>query len=503
LLAPPIGLERGMRRYGSVTARQAPLEDQMQLDLPGIGARWLRQQTVPLADGLILTLTDVTEHKRAEEKLRYMATHDALTDLPNRTVLHERLRQTIDAAGDCGSLTGLLFLDLDNFKTINDAHGHHIGDQVLTRVATRLKRCIGEQDMVSRPGGDEFIVIAGGLKGGATLAGLAREIIEAFARPLQIGAREFGITCSIGIALCPTDSADAHTLLRYADTAMYEAKGAGKNTFRFFTADMNARVLRRVAIEEALRGALQRDELSLLYQPQVDVGSGRVVGAEALIRWKHAELGWVPPDQFISVAEETGFISAIGQWVIDAVCAQCRAWRDAGYELPRVAINLSARQLDDRLPYIIRAALARAELDAANLELELTESYLMHDVDRNIHTLAELGAMGLHIAIDDFGTGYSSLSYLKRLPVDAVKIDKSFVRDLAEDSEGAQVMAAIITLAHNLNLRCVAEGVESEPELRLLRAMGCDEFQGYLHSKPVPAQELAQRYLTRRVATRV
>ncbi len=486
-----------MPLYLNAAARQASIDSETEMTMPGIGRRWLRHQAVPLNDGLMLMLTDVTDHKAATDKARYLASHDSLTGLPNRTMLHEQLQHAIDDAKGTEVMIAVIFVDLDNFKAINDGHGHDIGNHALVAVADRLTRRVGVRGMVSRPGGDEFIVLANKLPDIAAAEALAQDMVAAIDHPIQIDTHTFDITCSVGVAIYPLHSTDRFTLMRFADTAMYHAKGSGKNRYQFFTDNMNATLQRRLSIEEALRGALQREELSLVYQPQVDIRSGELIGVEALIRWSNQALGAVAPAHFIGVAEDTGLISAIGQWVLQTACLQCRSLRDAGHHLPRMAVNLSVRQLDDSLPDIVRQALSAAKLDAKSLELEITESHLMRDVAKSTRILKVLAELGVTIAIDDFGTGYSSLSYLKVLPIHALKIDQSFVREAHATAHSTQILSAIVALAHNLNLRSVAEGVESKAELQLLRSLGCHEYQGFLHSEPMSAQALASRFLPR------
>lgn len=456
---------------------------------------WLLQAFVATAAITSLTLkAAMEERRRNHQQLRHLADHDPLTGLPNRTSLHARWQAAAGAIHPRDAQAALLFLDLDDFKIVNDTLGHDFGDHVLVEVGHRLQRCVRQRDSIARLGGDEFVVVAPDVADVADAARLARSVIGCFDEPIRIESREMSLTCSIGIALYPIHGTDLNTLMRFADTAMYRAKARGKNTFEVFSADMNARLVRRAEIESALRGALQRGEFSLSYQVQKDVATGAMLGAEALLRWRNERLGPVPPDQFIGVAEETGLIVALGEWVIERACQQLRQWHDAGYRPPRVGVNLSPRQLDPRLVAHVRAALDGSGIEPGRLEVELTESYLMGDVERNISTLKELAALGVRISIDDFGTGYSSLSYLRGLPIHAVKIDRSFVRDIGTPG-GLQVVSAIAALLRNLELRSVAEGVETEQQLELLRNIGCDEFQGYLHGKPVPADEFARRFL--------
>ncbi len=458
---------------------------------------WLLQAfVIALCVTSLMLKAAAEDRRRSNQRIRHLAHHDALTQLPNRNALHVRLPHAMHAAQRNGGQVALLFLDLDDFKTINDSLGHDVGDRVLVQVAQRLSKVARAQDSLARLGGDEFVIAAPVAAAHAEAAVLAAEIGSAMREPIRIDEGDFIVTCSIGIAMYPADGGDVHTLMRYADTAMYQAKAGGKSKFEFFSADMNVRLQRRTAVEHALRGALQRGEFSLVYQPQLDVSDGRLLGAEALLRWRHEQLGQVSPEEFVRVAEESGLIVPLGRWVIESACAQLRRWLDAGYPSVRLGVNLSPLQLDHQLAPDIRMILSKTGLDARCLEVELTESCLMRDVQESLHTLQELSAIGVNIAIDDFGTGYSSLSYLKRLPIDAVKIDRSFVGDLAEG--GAQIISAIVSLARSLNLRCIAEGVETSRQLALLQETGCDEFQGFFHSKPVPPEEFAQSFLARR-----
>ena len=363
------------------------------------------------------------------------------------------------------------------------------------QIAGRIAEAAGKGNLLARPGGDEFVVVVTGVAHTRVLGEIADAIRAAVARPARIRGRVFTLGCSIGIAAAPVDAHDVDELLRFADTAMYEAKDAGRDQVRFFRAEMAHAIARRSAVEEALHDAHTRGELSLHYQPQWDTASEALVGAEALLRWRHPELGQVRPDQFIPIAEETGLIVPIGDWVIEEACRQMRAWQLQGLHVPRLSINLSARQLDERLSQRVLAALGKAGLGPGAIQLELTESYLMGDVEQCIRALQGLHALGVNLSIDDFGVGYSSLSYLKRLPIDSVKIDKSFLEDVVEDASGRHLVSAFVSLARSLHYRSVAEGVETQAQLDLLRTMGCDEFQGYLRGRPVPAEEFARCWL--------
>ncbi len=494
-------LEHGMRdrclgRYLDAAAHKQGLDEEDEVDLPHVGSRWWRHQAVPLDDGLMVTITDVTDAKRTLQEAGHLASHDSLTDLPNRARLHDDLDRALETAKLSHHLVAVLFLDLDNFKFINDGHGHDVGNTVLIEVAARLKQRIGAKGLVSRPGGDEFVVLVQGVKQMAEVERAAHNLVADLARPMQLGARELSITCSIGIAVYPFDAVDRYTLMRFADTAMYQAKRTGKNRYQFFDSGMNDNLRHRVAIEDALHGAFDRNEFSLVYQAQWSVKTGALVGVEALLRWTHAKLGTVPPDQFIPVAEALGMMAELGPWIVQTACKQCQVWRDSGYHVPRIAVNLSSQQLDARMAGVIRDALADAKIDASSLELDLTESRTAQDVGRNKATLHELSAMGVSMVIDDFGTGNASLSYLKLLPITAVKIAPSFVRGAAQSPDTRQVLTAVVALARHLSLRCVAKGVEAKAELELLRSIHCDECQGHLFGQPMPANELAGMHLT-------
>jgi diguanylate cyclase (GGDEF)-like protein len=422
-----------------------------------------------------------------ERALEYQAHYDALTGLPNRVLLNERLGHAI---ADLSSPVWLVYLDLDRFKVVNDSLGHRAGDTLLKHVAERLRAAVKPSDTVARLGGDEYVLILSD-------PGILQGILDAVAQPVVIEGHEFFPSCSMGVAAWPADGKDEATLMRHADIAMYRAKELGRNNYQFYSRAMNAKTLERLHLEGELRHALERKEFVLHYQPQVDLRSGRIVGMEALIRWNHPELGMVPPDHFIGLAEETGLIVAIGAWVLRTACAQNKAWQCAGHTGLRVAVNLSARQFGAQdLASSISAVLAETGLAADCLDIELTESSLIADVDAAVASMCELKAIGVQLSIDDFGTGYSSLSYLKRFPIDVLKIDKSFVRDVMSDPDDAAIVASIISLAHNLKLHVIAEGVETAEQLAYLRMHGCDDMQGYLFSKPVPPAAFEQMLAT-------
>jgi diguanylate cyclase (GGDEF)-like protein/PAS domain S-box-containing protein len=436
---------------------------------------------------------DITEQRLTEERIRHMAHHDALTQLPNRTLLHDRLEHAIARARRAGESVALLFIDLDRFKTINDSLGHPVGDRLLQAVAARLLDCTRGADTVARIGGDEFVLLLEALERPEAARHVARKVLESLAEPVELGGHRLQVTPSIGICTFPADGEDVDTLMRNADTAMYHAKQAGRNTYQFFTAAMTEAVQRRLRLESDLRAALERDEFVVHFQPQLDLRSGAIVGFEALVRWRHPQRGMVPPAEFIPVAEEAGLIGAIGERVLRRACAQASAWRRAGHDRLQLAVNCSARQFqDERFVARVESILLEAGLPAARLELEITESIVMRRTEDVNARLLELERMGVRISIDDFGTGYSSLSYLKRLSIHQLKIDRSFVRDIGTDPDDAAIVNAIIAIAHTLGLKVVAEGVETPGQLAYLRAAGCDLGQGYLFSAPLPAEEVGR-----------
>lgn len=432
---------------------------------------------------------DITETRRYQTELEFQANHDALTALANRNLLHDRLHQAIVYAERYDHPVWVVFIDLDRFKFVNDTLGHQAGDALLKHVAERLLSSVRESDTVARLGGDEFVLVLSEHSGESPGTGVIQRIMNAIAKPFAIEQHEFFLTSSIGIAVYPNDGMDSDTLIKHADIAMYRAKEIGRNNFQFYTPEMNQQALERLRIEGDLRLALERGEFLLHYQPQVDLHTGRMVGMEALIRWNHPTLGLVPPASFINIAEETGLIIPIGHWVIRTACLQNKTWQRAGHAHLRVAVNLSAAQFAERdLVQLITTALEEAELEPHYLEIELTESLVMADVERTIGILREIKALGVHLSIDDFGTGYSSLSYLKRFPIDVLKIDQSFVRDITINSDDAAIVTLIISLAHSLRLDVIAEGVENEEQLAFLWRNGCDQIQGYYFSRPVPGE---------------
>ena len=448
------------------------------------------------ADGkpvrMVGSFQDITATKEHEERIRHMAYYDELTGLPNRTLLANRCIQAVDEAVEQRLALALLFVDLDHFKNINDSLGHYTGDQVLQADSQRLSACVGDAGTVARLGGDEFVVLLPHADS-ARAAELARHLLESVAQPYAIEQRLLNIQASIGISLYPDDAAEFETLLRHADIAMYRAKEDGRNAFRFFTGDMNEQVMRRLELEHALRDALNRQQLQLHYQPQIRLHTQQPVGVEALLRWPHPEFGMIPPSTFIPVAEDSGMIVAIGDWVLREACRQAKAWQDAGLPPVVMAVNLSAVQFrSPRLPGRIAAILEETGLAPNWLELELTEGVVMEDTASAAAMLHNFREMGVQLAIDDFGTGYSSLGYLKLFPIDKLKLDRSFVADIVQDSQDQAIVKAVIELSHSLGLKVIAEGVETVAQRDLLRQQGCDEMQGYLCSRPLPAAELEQ-----------
>jgi diguanylate cyclase (GGDEF)-like protein len=443
-----------------------------------------------LADRVAVALSNASW----EEKLYHQAHYDGLTDLPNRVLLKDRLPQALVRAERNGSSVAVLFLDLDRFKSINDSLGHAVGDLFLKEIVHRLTHCVRSVDTVARLGGDEFTIIIPDLDPAhdimTNLTVIADKILASVCQPFVLSGHEVSATASVGIALYPRDGKSFDDLLKNADSAMYHAKAMGRSNYQFYSRELNAAAVERLDMENSLRHSLENGELELYYHPLVDIDSGRIVGAEALLRWWHPEKGLVYPDKFIPLAEQTGLIVPIGEWVLHTACLQNKAWREAGYAPVRISVNLSARQfLDQYLVEKISRILTETRLDADGLALEITEGIVMEDVDLTIKTLRDLRAMGLYLAIDDFGKGYSSFSYLKRFPINALKIDRYFVRDITTDPYDSAIVATITALGHSLNLKVIAEGVETNEQLEVLRARNCNEFQGHLISKPLPARE--------------
>lgn len=450
----------------------------------------LKELASNLAYG-IETLRTRDEHEVAERKLEFLAHYDPLTHLPNRLLLRDRFDQAAAIANREQSGVAMLFLDLDNFKQINDSLGHNYGDHLLVRVVERLHGCIRETDTISRQGGDEFVILLADVCDLGTIEAIAQNIIKAFVEPFKMDGYTLSASFSIGISLFPNDGSEFDVLLKHADAALYNAKEAGRNTYHFFSEKMNIDALENMQLQGQLHTALENQEFLLHYQPQIDTVSGRIIGAEALLRWQHPDMGLIQPDKFIPLAERSGLIIPIGEWVLNEACRQAQVWRETCRLPPMViAVNLSALQFKrGNIVETVTTALARSGLPPSHLELELTESILLHDLEVVMGTLHRLKEIGVKLSIDDFGTGYSSLSYLKRLAVDKLKIDQSFVRDMVEDSDDAAIVRAIIQLGHILQLTITAEGVENDAQLALLKHYDCEQFQGYLFSRPVPAEE--------------
>ncbi|HJV79416.1 sensor domain-containing protein [Noviherbaspirillum sp.] len=435
--------------------------------------------------------SDITEIKRSQDKVSFLAYHDPLTQLPNRLLFNDRLAQNIQRATREKTIFAVYFIDLDNFKNVNDSLGHHVGDRLLREVAQQLQSQLRKADTIGRLGGDEFIVLVNELDGPRGAALVAEKLAAVFQQPFSLEGHELYVTASIGICLYPTDGGDTNTLIRNADAAMYRAKGYGKNQFHFYEQEMTAYALERLELESALRKAIINDEFLLCYQAQIDLQTHQVVGAEALVRWNHPQLGVLEPGKFIPLAEDSGLITHLGEWVLRAACRQMRDWRSAGFDLPKIAVNLSVRQLERKgFARLVASILHEHELPASALELEITESVLMQ-TEEAFEVIEELDKLGIQLSVDDFGTGYSSLSYLKRLPVRKLKIDRSFITDVTEDGNNEAIVRAMIAMAKTLGLNAVAEGVETKAQVDFLRNAGCDHAQGYLFGRPVTSDAFA------------
>jgi diguanylate cyclase (GGDEF)-like protein/PAS domain S-box-containing protein len=448
--------------------------------------------------GAVLVFHDVSAMRALSLRMSYLAQHDSLTDLPNRVLLNDRLTQAITLALHHGTRTAVLFLDLDRFKHVNDTLDHTIGDRLLQEIGNRLKATTRDTDTVSRYGGDEFIILLQEVSDSYGAARVATQLLAAVTEPYFIDGHEIHITVSIGISICPEDGEDAETIIKHAEAAMYQAKSQGRNNFQFFTRRINDRAVKRFTLEGSLRRAIAREESVLYFQPKLNIVDGRITGAEALIRWHDLHSGQVPPAQFIPIAEESGLIIPIGEWVLRKACRQNRAWQDAGYPPIPIAVNVSAVQFrEQNFLDMVARTLEETQLDPHYLELELTESATMQDLELTVMLLESLKKMGVCLSIDDFGTGYSSLSYLKRFPIDALKIDRSFVQDIATDPDGAAITRAIISMAKSLKRKVIAEGVETDAQFEFLRNEGCDQIQGFFFSEPLSAQEFERRILQR------
>ena len=435
------------------------------------------------------TTIDISERKQAEEQVKHLAFHDPLTNLPNRLLFNDRLTLAVAQAHRHNQRLAVLFLDLDRFKVINDSLGHSIGDELLRQVAERIQEYVREGDTVARLGGDEFTLLVPGISAEEDAAKIARKICEAIHDPFWIDGRELFVTTSVGVSVYPSDGHDGETLVRNADSAMYRAKDQGRDNYQLYTPAMNAKAVERLSLESRLRQAVANDEFELHFQPFIDLRTAEVLGAEALIRWRHPELGLIPPMDFIPIAELSGLIVPIGEWVLRTACAEARKWHKKGFPRLTVSVNLSSRQFQqtDLLSQVTRA-LDETGLEADKLDLEITESNAMHNAEHSINTLRGLKKQGVRISMDDFGTGYSSLNYLKRFPIDRIKLDQSFVRDLPTDKDDAAIAMAVIAMGRSLELIVIAEGVETEEQLAFLKGHECDQLQGFLLSRPLPPE---------------
>jgi diguanylate cyclase (GGDEF)-like protein/PAS domain S-box-containing protein len=442
--------------------------------------------------GAVMVFHDVSTARALSLRMSYLAQHDGLTELPNRILLNDRLGQSMALVQRRKQKLALLFLDLDHFKHINDSLGHAIGDRLLQSVAKRLQSCVRSSDTVSRQGGDEFVILLSQVAHAKDAGVSAEKILLALSKPHRIDQHDIHITASIGIVTYPDDGTEVEVLLKNADFAMYQAKDSGRSNYQFFKSDLNATALERQVIEGGLRHAIERDELALYYQPKVNLATGAICGVEALIRWRHPLRGLLYPSQFMSVAEESGLIVPIGRWVLGEGCRQAKAWQDAGLPPMQIAINVSAVELRNK-DFVegVRTVLQETGLEPRYLELELTETYLMQDAKSTATVLETLKDMGVRLALDDFGTGYSSLSYMRRFPIDTLKIDQSFVRNLATDADDASIVSAVINMGSSLHMRVVAEGIETREQLAMLREQHCPEGQGYYFSHPVIADRIA------------
>ena len=457
-----------------------------------------RQTVTPIEDGhgkithFISVQEDISQEKKNEEQLRHNATHDLLTGLPNRLLMQEHLQHAINTAHRGQALVAVLFIDLDHFKIVNDSLGHLAGDTLLTEVTARLSACLRAGDTLARLGGDEFVVLLPDISSPLHAAVVANKMIDSLRPAIMLGEHELTTGASIGISLYPLDGKDGDTLLKNADTAMYNAKESGRNGFRFYVPDMNAKVVRRMGLESDLRRALAQNEFELHYQPQAEISSGKIIGVEALLRWSHPQRGMISPAEFIPIAEETGLIVGIGDWVLTTACRQLKAWEEEGLPLLSMAVNVSVRQFQhETILFAVKKALIETGIDPAKLELEITESVMLAQADTNTQLLRRLHEMGMRLALDDFGTGFSSLGYLRRLPFHVLKIDRTFVSDIGLDADDTAIAVSIIGLAHNLGMKVIAEGVETPAQRAFLKKHKCDFEQGFLLSRPLPPQALA------------
>ena len=483
-----------------------------QIEIDGVAHDFEARMAASGNDEVLTLVRDITDRKKQENQIHKLAFYDSLTGLPNRQLFLEHLEHEIRQCDRNHDAVAVLFLDLDRFKLINDTLGHSAGDATLAEVGSRLMSCVRSTDAITRSvneealtsvarlGGDEFTMLVGSISDARDSEPVARRILEALSAPININGREFYVTPSIGIATYPVDGGDAETLLKNADAAMYKAKEEGRNCIRFYSSTINDRAAAKFTLETELRKAIENEQLEVYYQPQIDILSGCTVSMEALVRWNHPQSGFIAPMDFIPIAEETGLINELGEWVMRTACAQVKQWSSEGKGDVRIAVNLSGRQFySGKLASIVAEALATTGLDSGRLEVELTESMVMKNPTAAAASLSELKEMGISIAVDDFGTGYSSLAYLKRYPLDILKIDRSFVRDIVDDPDDAAITRAIIGMAKSLGMSVIAEGVETPEQLEFLRTNGCDVAQGYLLGKPVPAKD-AEGFLKSRTA---
>jgi diguanylate cyclase (GGDEF)-like protein len=440
--------------------------------------------------GIVLSLRILQQRKRSDDRVNHVAFHDELTSLPNRLMLNQHLDQALSRHRRAGTQLAILYMGLNRFKVINDSLGHEVGDVLLRQVADRLRDHSREGDTVARMGGDEFVVLIENCENLMDISTYAQRLVEQTSAPYVLGKSDCHVTLSIGISVFPADGSDSQALLKAADVAMYRAKETGQNNYLYYSPSMNVHTVERLELESDLSHALERGEFLLHYQPKVEIATGLIAGTEALLRWKHPRHGLVPPMDFIPLAEETGLIVRIGEWVLATACARTKAWQDQGLTKLSVAVNLSARQFSDSmlLPKLTRI-IHESGLDPSSLELEITESAVMSHGECGVTMLEKLKSIGVQIAIDDFGTGYSSLAYLKRFPIDTIKVDRTFIRDIPADSGDKKITRAIIAMAHSLKLKVVAEGVETADQLKFLRAQRCDQVQGYFLWRPLPEEE--------------
>jgi diguanylate cyclase (GGDEF)-like protein/PAS domain S-box-containing protein len=444
--------------------------------------------------GIITTCEDISERKVAEEKIRQLAYYDVLTGLPNRGMFLERLHQTLSQAQRDREKVNLIFLDLDNFKDVNDTQGHDVGDQLLKSVAERLSVCMRDSDVLARLGGDEFVVVCPSLATQDSIAAIVQRIQTVFTDPFELDGRQVYTSASIGIAVYPDDSLDATTLFRCADTAMYQAKNEGRSQFRFFSPELNQKIMQRVELENSLRQGLEKQEFFLHYQPLWDLKTSKMAGVEVLLRWQSSDYGLMQPSTFISLLEDSGLINSVGEWVLRTACTQMREWTVAEHRDLKMAVNISGKQMKHpKFLEMLTTIIQETGVDPHSLELEFTESVIMDNVENTVEIFRKLKEMGIQLSIDDFGTGYSSLNYLKHFPVDRIKIDRSFVSDVYNNQSDAAIIEAIVSMAQSLSLRVVAEGVENSDQLHSLSQLGCDEVQGYYLAMPMHAEALAEK----------